>query len=204
LNPIAAYPNGTSGTGGQAVMGGFVYRGDTMPALEGKYVFGEHNRQNSVTIGGGRILYMDVPESGQSQVFDVTITGPVAKPISRLHGIAEDANGELYYLFENGQIMRLLPEFLLGDYHRDGVVDQLDIDAWTESFGRTGANLTTDGNRDGVVDAADFVLVQKMFGTSVLDGAGAGGGQVPEPVAALVLVPLATLIASSRAGRRRG
>jgi glucose/arabinose dehydrogenase len=198
LNPVAAYPNGTSGTGGQAVMGGFVYRGDTMPALEGKYVFGEHNRQNSATVGGGRILYMNVPESGQSQVFDVTITGPVAKPISRLHGIAEDANGELYYLFENGQIMRLLPEFLLGDYHRDGVVDQLDIDAWTESFGRTGTNLAADGNRDGVVDAADYVLVQKIFGTSVLDGAGGGGGQVPEPAIGFLLLPILALCRSAR------
>jgi glucose/arabinose dehydrogenase len=197
LNPIAAYPNGTSGTGGQAVMGGYVYRGETMPALAGKYVFGEHNRQDSAPNAGGRILYMNLPESGQSQVFDVLITGPVAKPAQRLHGIAEDANGELYYLFQNGQIMRLLPEFLPGDYHRDGVVDQLDIDAWFTSFGRTGANLAADGNGDGVVNAADYVLVRKLQGTSVLDGAGAGG-QVPEPASALLVLPILALTRSAR------
>jgi hypothetical protein len=43
-------------------------------------------------------------------VFDLTILGSVQKPVALLHGVAQDASGEIYYLWGNGQIMKLVPE----------------------------------------------------------------------------------------------
>jgi len=187
--PIAFYPNGTSGTGGQAVIGGYVYRGDTNPALAGKYVFGDLNRQSSGAAAGGRFLYMDTNSPGPNQIFDMTITGSLAKPTARLDGIAEDANGELYYLFENGQVIKLLPKLIPGDINRDGVVSLADYEAWRSAFGTTGAGLAADLNGNGVVDASDYVIWRKYLGTSVL--AAGTAAAIPEPQTIVFVVFLA-------------
>jgi hypothetical protein len=111
-----------------------------------------------------------------------------------LDGIAEDANGELYYLFENGQVIKLLPKFIPGDYYRDGIVNSLDYEAWRTTFGQTGPNLAADGNGNGVVDGADYVVWRKYLGTSVLTGAGSGAvSAVPEPAAAWYAIQLVTI-----------
>jgi len=105
IDPIADYLRGAGG--GFATMGGFVYRGELLPALEGKYVFGDWNRAG---VDGGGMMYMDILDPGPNQVFDLVIAGDVAKPGANLHGIAEDARGEIYYLFADGRIVKLVPE----------------------------------------------------------------------------------------------
>jgi glucose/arabinose dehydrogenase len=185
IDPIADYFNTAVGNGGQSVIGGFVYRGHTLGLLEGKYVFGDWNRSG---VTGGGMMYMDIAEPGPNQVFDLLIQGPPNKPGSNLHGIAEDANGELYYMFANGQIVKLLPALtgLAGDYNNDGMVDDRDYLAWKASYLTN--NLFADGNGDGVVDAADYTVWRNNFGSSLGSSAGNGGAVgVPEP-AAIVLI----------------
>ena len=50
--PVIQYPH--TAAGGDAIAGGFVYRGKALPALQGKYVFGD--------ISTGRIWYADYKE----------------------------------------------------------------------------------------------------------------------------------------------
>jgi hypothetical protein len=50
--PVAQY--GHVATGGDGIAGGFVYRGRALPALQGKYIFGD--------ITTGRIWYADLKE----------------------------------------------------------------------------------------------------------------------------------------------
>ena len=104
IDPIAQYPTTQLGHGGLAAIGGFVYRGSQIPWLQGKYVFGDLNRGDG---SGGRLLYTDFADP-ELNVFDLRVVGSVPKPTAFLHGVAEDANGELYFLFGNGQIMRLI------------------------------------------------------------------------------------------------
>ena len=105
IDPIAQYPTTQLGHGGLAVIGGFVYRGDLLPGLQGKYVFGDLNRGDG---SGGRLLYTDFADPALD-VFDLNIRGAVQKPNGAfIHGVAEDANHEIYFLFGNGQIMKLV------------------------------------------------------------------------------------------------
>ena len=106
IDPIAQYPTTPDGPGGLAVIGGFVYRGDALPNLRGKYIFGDLDRGDGT---GSRLLYTD-PSDPSLQVFDLRIIGSLLKPNTRLHGVAEDARGEIYFLFENGQVIKLIPE----------------------------------------------------------------------------------------------
>lgn len=105
IDPIAQYPTTQNGPGGLAVIGGFVYRGSLLPALQGKYVFGDLDSGS----GAGRMLYTNL-EDASLNVFDLRIAGSFVKPNVRLHGVAQDGAGELYFLWENGQITKLIPE----------------------------------------------------------------------------------------------
>jgi glucose/arabinose dehydrogenase len=116
IDPIAQYrtlgnaagtnPTQAAMTGGLAVIGGYVYRGTALPALTGKYIFGDLDRGDTI----GRMLYFDPTVAGVNPVLDLTVTGAVAKPSSQLHGMAQDGRGELYYLYNNGQVVKLVPE----------------------------------------------------------------------------------------------
>ncbi len=106
INPIAQYPTTQNGPGGLAVIGGFVYRGSLLPHMQGKYIFGDLDRGDG---SAGRLLYTD-PADASLNVFDLKIAGTLLKPSVRLHGVAEDARGEIYFLFENGQVIKLVPE----------------------------------------------------------------------------------------------
>jgi hypothetical protein len=113
IDPIAQYPTTanndptqTDRNGGLAAIGGFVYRGSLIPELYGKYVFGDLDRGN----GTGRILYSDITDPSL-QGFEMNLnTSSFSFPASNIHGVAQDANGEIYYLFGNGQVVELVPE----------------------------------------------------------------------------------------------
>jgi hypothetical protein len=141
-------------------------------------------------------MYVDINGSGPNQIFDMTITGALTKPTARLDGIAEDANGELYYLFENGQIIKLLPKLIPGDYNRDGRVNNTDYGVWRGAFGTSGATLAADGNGNGVVDAADYVIWRKYNGTSLGSGSGSETATIPEVATLMYLMPAFVLLAS--------
>jgi hypothetical protein len=94
IDPVAEYdhkaPHG-SVEQGEAVVGGYVYRGSGVPALAGKYVFGDYSRIFAQP--DGRLFYM----CGSA---DVThrVCNLVEHPGIAVFGFARDANGELYVL----------------------------------------------------------------------------------------------------------
>lgn len=81
---------------------------------------------------------------------------------------------------------------LLGDYDRDGDVDQGDYTKWVTDFGMT--DSTADGNNDGVVDAADYTIWRDNLTSSAsIDSA----TQIPEP-STIVLTGLVMLLLFNR------
>ena len=97
IDPIAEYTHGD----GDAVIGGFVYHGSAVPALDGKYVFGDLDGTSNI----GRIFYMD---AAGGTISELNIDGTA--PNSELFSFSQDANGDLYALLGNGQILKFVPE----------------------------------------------------------------------------------------------
>jgi hypothetical protein len=91
--PVIEYPHDASG--GVSVTGGFVYRGTTLPALRGYYIYGD--------FGSGRI-WAAAPGAGG------TWTTTQVAMLPNLSTFGEDESGELYAanLF-NGTVYRLTP-----------------------------------------------------------------------------------------------
>jgi glucose/arabinose dehydrogenase len=99
LAPVGEYTHGD----GIATIGGFVYHGADIPALDGKYVFGDLGGPSGAT---GRMFYMD---TSTGAINEFNYLGSVV-PTSNLYGFGEDTNGELYALFSNGEILTIVPE----------------------------------------------------------------------------------------------
>jgi uncharacterized repeat protein (TIGR03806 family) len=88
--PVAEYPHDT-GTGGFAVTGGYVYRGQNMPGLFGTYLYADW--------GTGRLWGRQGP-TGPSTVLGLLDTQ------GGLTSFGQDAQGELYYVTISGGIFQ--------------------------------------------------------------------------------------------------
>ena len=93
---------------GISVIGGFVYRGIVIPALAGKYVFGDFLTPG---LGSGRLFYSDLA----SGVVQQLLIGVNPRNLGlRIKGFGTDTFGELYVMLDNasstaGQIAKIVP-----------------------------------------------------------------------------------------------
>jgi glucose/arabinose dehydrogenase len=106
IDPIAQYdhclapvlPNNTcTAREGVSITGGFVYRGDKIKELRGRYVFADYS--TGFFSSTGRLFYLDAAGA----VKEMNIAGATALNRSVL-GIGEDEKGELYLLAKSGAI----------------------------------------------------------------------------------------------------
>ncbi|WP_254530484.1 PQQ-dependent sugar dehydrogenase [Natrinema gelatinilyticum] len=106
-DPIIEYPHGedTSSVTGVSVIGGYVYDGSTIPALEDAYVFGD-------LLASERLFAATRPEDDgdlwQTTVVDVS-DGPT---IERILSFGRDDSGEMYVLgigASGGGLYRIVP-----------------------------------------------------------------------------------------------
>ena len=110
VDPILDYPHTT----GQTVIGGYVYRGKQIRALQGVYVFGDYLGPEPGSTGRIFSLNYDGVTASNfqditSKLFPISTTGGsvnLANPSS----FGEDANGELYITdIGNGNVYRISP-----------------------------------------------------------------------------------------------
>ncbi len=85
IDPVIQYDHDE----GIAIIGGFVYRGNAIPALQGKYVFGDTARTGN---SDGRIFYSD-----GSKILELDLTDR-DQPGFWVLGFGQDGDGELYVL----------------------------------------------------------------------------------------------------------
>lgn len=87
---------------GISITGGFVYRGNAIPELYGKYVFGDLALKTAPTRADGRIFYADL-QTGLIKAFPLFQFGGSAVLPNGLtvHGFGQDADGEIYALVTN-------------------------------------------------------------------------------------------------------
>lgn len=89
--PVFAYRTHVNGT--CAITGGYVYRGQAFPALQGIYFYGDYCN--------GKIWGLQ-PEAGEWANQELTPTG------ARITSFGEDEAGELYVLVEDGRMLRVI------------------------------------------------------------------------------------------------
>ena len=106
VDPIAEYDHDE----GRAVVGGFVYRGSAIPALVGKYVFGDFVQDGSL----GRIFVLDL---ASFEIEELRIGADDRDLDMVVKGFGVDAAGELYVVGNTsagseagtGVVRRLVP-----------------------------------------------------------------------------------------------
>jgi glucose/arabinose dehydrogenase len=102
VDPILDYDRSVGGT----VIGGYVYRGSAIPALEGKYIFGDFL--------AGKIFSLDFDGTTASNFQDITSqlfpTPAGGFSLSAISSFGEDANGELYICdIGSGSVYKIVP-----------------------------------------------------------------------------------------------
>ena len=102
VDPILDYGRSTGGT----VIGGYVYRGSRIPALQGKYVFGD--------FVAGKIFTLDYNGTTASNFQDITSqlfpTRMGGFNLNSPSSFGEDANGELYITdIGSGSVYKIVP-----------------------------------------------------------------------------------------------
>lgn len=160
VDPIAQYDHDE----GIAIVGGFVYRGQRLPQLAGKYVCGDFARTFS---NDGRLFYLD------TEIVELTLFG--GAPFGRsLLGFGQDASGDIYVLANStgtpfgstGEVLRI--RLFPGDTDADGDVDIADLSALLTLFGLcegdTGYDASIDFDRSGCIDLADLSELLTNFG----------------------------------------
>jgi glucose/arabinose dehydrogenase len=114
IDPIVSYAHSGQGITGTAAIGGFVYRGNTIPGLQGVYVFGDFSSGGT----GGTLLAALRNPSGDWSLKELNInTSANARLNTLLRSFGQDASGEIYLLTaENsgpsgstGKIFKIIP-----------------------------------------------------------------------------------------------
>jgi len=104
VDPIVEYPHSGGAVSGISVIGGQVYRGDTVPGLAGAYVFGDLQVE-------GRLFVATRPDAGGRWPTRTLDLGDDADRLGRLLSVGRDAGGELYVLgtgANDGAVYRLV------------------------------------------------------------------------------------------------
>ncbi|MCA9470168.1 MAG: PQQ-dependent sugar dehydrogenase [Nitrospira sp.] len=118
VSPIAQYDHDE----GISITGGFVYRGEAIKPLRGRYVFGDW-APTFVDPQPGRLFYLATKElegsgdTSQSGILEFQLPGQLNGVGIKINGFGEDANGELYVIGSptgrlvgtEGMVLKIVP-----------------------------------------------------------------------------------------------
>jgi len=196
IDPIAEYDHGE----GAVVIGGFVYRGSQIPALQGLYVLGDWG---SFARPSARLFYLD-----PNAVIKELRIGLADRPAGFwLRGFGEDAEGELYAFGstvlgprgDTGVMLKIVPGLpTTYDQHNlvsdiPGLADHTDpnlINPWGVAYGPDTPFWIAD-NRTGVSTVYDGNGVQTRTAVTIPTAA---GGAPPASPAGIVFNPTTDFI----------
>lgn len=189
IDPIAMYAHPGVTTNpvlpqlGLSVTGGFVYRGPAIPALQGKYIFGDYG--STAGASDGRIMGLEETSPG-SGVFTFTHAIPLyglANPVvgQRILCLGEDEAGEIYVgMKTNAGVLQLD-----GGLPAGGIYKIVPVQTSNTSFS---------ASKDNTIFAEDLVLGRRYSdGTGHLYAGSTGVNFGPYVRRALVAFDLAAI-----------
>jgi hypothetical protein len=184
-DPVYDYTHGTGSFQGNAVIGGYVYRG-TDPSLQNIYFFADEI--------SGHVWEMNTSTFAVTNI-DTFLTpnvGSITNPAS----FAEDSVGNLYLIaYGSGSVFKInTSQLLAGDYNANGTVDAADYILWRKTLGSTTV-LAADGSHNNKVDQADYTIWQNNFGNTVHTSSPGAGSAIPELASTAYIVELMVLLA---------
>ncbi|WP_436936154.1 PQQ-dependent sugar dehydrogenase [Halovenus marina] len=100
-DPVVEYPHDGEEITGDAVVGGYVYRGSEIPVLSGRYVFGDLS-------ANGRLFVATPTDDGRWPVDALELAESSRDKLNTLLMMERDRDGELYALSPSG-VHRLVP-----------------------------------------------------------------------------------------------
>lgn len=118
IDPFIEYPHVSQGGLGQAVVGGYVYRGDDIRQFYGRYIFGDWNSGQGPQDGSLFVTKPDKTFNGVSRMHPIVLQDrPDGRLGHYLLGFGQDAEGEVYVLTTDtsgpsdlsGRVYRLAP-----------------------------------------------------------------------------------------------
>ncbi len=115
IEPIIEYAHTSTQNrpAGISVIGGFVYRGDSVPALRGRYVFGDWS--TGFLSGNGSLLAAEEDADGTWTLRELAVAGTAGGRIGRfVLALGRDRDGELYVLTSG----RAGPSGSTGEVHK--------------------------------------------------------------------------------------
>ncbi|MBI5864236.1 MAG: PQQ-dependent sugar dehydrogenase [Planctomycetes bacterium] len=163
IEPVAQYDHNE----GISAIGGFVYRGDRIPSLRGRYVFGDFARTFT---NDGRLFYLDASDA----IREFQLVGQAGFGRSLL-GFGRDAAGEIYVMANGtgvpfgttGVVLRIRTR--AGDIDADGDVDLQDLAFLLAAFGSCAGdptyNAAADIDGNGCVELQDLANLLAAFGS---------------------------------------
>ena len=86
---------------GISITGGFVYRGSKIPALVGKYIFGDLALHNLPPRADGRLFYADLTNGKIEEFLLPQFSNGILPNGLTIHGFGENTDGEIYILATN-------------------------------------------------------------------------------------------------------
>ena len=105
IDPIIDYPRSVGGT----VIGGYVYRGSKIPALQGTYVFGDYLIAKIFSLNYDGVTVSKF-QTITSQLFPIPLPGGGTVNLANPSSFGEGANGELYITdIGNGNVYKIVP-----------------------------------------------------------------------------------------------
>jgi glucose/arabinose dehydrogenase len=191
--PVYDYTHGSGSLQGNAVIGGYVYRGPD-PSLQGTYFFADEV--------SGHVWSMNTSTFAVTNIDNMITPLPNNGTISGPASFAEDSVGNIYIVaYNSGGVFKInTTQLLTGDYNADGTVNAADYIVWRKSFGST-TNLAADGNHNNMIDNGDYTVWQNNFGTTVHTTGLGAGTTIPEPAVVAIVMQGALIAAGWR--RRR-
>lgn len=112
IEPIIEYGHDL----GTAVVGGYLYRGQALPDMQGKYIFADWS--NEFSRGNGTLLLATPSQAGLWACKEIEIAGQPSGRVDRfIHSLGMDDGGEVYLLTSDelgltgstGKIFKILP-----------------------------------------------------------------------------------------------